>query len=212
MEFEAQPFSSTEIQFQLKSNETTLKSYPFPFVFRIGYRLHSDVLEVSYEVSNPDFKPIYFSVGGHPAFRVPLLPQTEYEDYFLEFNEEETKPRWPISPDGLITKTPEPLLRQSTMLPLTRSLFLRDAIVMKNPSSSMVSLRTDKSPRGLDLDFGEFPYLGIWAAKNADFVCIEPWEGIADSVDSDQQITGKEGIQKLEGGAVFLKTWKARFY
>ena len=43
---------------------------------------------------------------------------------------------------------------------------------------------------------GEFPFLGIWSVKDADFICLEPWCGIADSVNSNQQLEYKEGIEK----------------
>ena len=65
---------------------------------------------------------------------------------------------------------------------------------------------------GLNFNFSQFPYLGIWAAKNADFVCIEPWCGIADSVDSNQQIKDKEGINKLNGEEIFERSWNVSFY
>ena len=169
-------------------------------------------LRVSYHVSNISSADMFFSVGGHPAFKVPLIGGTFYEDYYLEFNEEETTPRWPISKDGLIEKIPQPLLHQTNMLPLTKELFLKDAIVLKKPTSSVVTLRSDKTAHGFDFDFGDFPYLGIWAAKNADFVCIEPWCGIADSVDTNQQLIDKEGINKLSSGEIFERSWVAAFF
>ncbi len=62
------------------------------------------------------------------------------------------------------------------------------------------------------MDFPGFPFLGIWAAPGADFVCIEPWCGIADSVDSDQQLTNKEGINQLQPGGLFEKTWTLNLF
>ena len=49
--------------------------------------------------------------------------------------------------------------------------------------------------------------MGIWNAKDADFVCIEPWCGIADSVAATGDLEEKEGINSLEPGAVFERTW-----
>jgi galactose mutarotase-like enzyme len=57
------------------------------------------------------------------------------------------------------------------------------------------------------MDFPGFPFLGLWAAPGGDFVCIEPWCGIADSVDSNQQYTDKEGIEQLQPGGIFERTW-----
>ena len=62
------------------------------------------------------------------------------------------------------------------------------------------------------MEFPGFPFLGIWAAPGADFVCIEPWCGIADSVDSNQQWTTKEGINRLEAGGAFERTWTLQVF
>ncbi|HLK27659.1 MAG TPA: aldose 1-epimerase family protein [Puia sp.] len=211
-EFEAENNKKDSITFLLRSNPTTLQNFPFEFELRIIYSLLENSLRVNYEVKNTSVNEMYFSIGGHPAFKVPLKEDENYNDYYLEFNEEETKPRWPISKDGLIETVPEPLLQQTNVLPLSKELFLKDAIVLKNLTSSIVTLRTDKSSHAIDFDFGDFPYLGIWAAKNADFVCIEPWCGIADGVDSNQQLVDKEGINQLHAGSIFQRSWIARFY
>ena len=33
---------------------------------------------------------MYFSVGGHPAFKCPVYQDEHYDDYFLEFEHIET--------------------------------------------------------------------------------------------------------------------------
>jgi galactose mutarotase-like enzyme len=212
MEFVLESQAADETSLLLCSNEQTMINYPFEFEFRVHYKLNGNSLRVFYDVKNISSEPLFFSVGGHPAFKLPLVEGTNYDDYFLEFNENETSPRWPISKDGLIETVPEPLLVDTTILPLSKSLFSKDALVFKHPSSSMVSIKSEKTEHGLDFDFSGFPYLGLWAAKNADFVCIEPWCGIADSVNSNQQLTEKEGINKLAGGKDWQRSWTVSFY
>jgi galactose mutarotase-like enzyme len=206
-EFRATQINDEAIVFLLTSDEETLKHFPFLFEFRVSYSLSANDLEVGYDVKNRGEGDMFFSVGGHPAFALPLVDETTYEDYYLEFNEDETKPRWPISKEGLIEKAPVPLLKGSNVLPLTKKLFLNDALVLKYPTSSIVSIKSEKTSHGVDLNFSGFPFLGIWAAANADFVCLEPWCGIADSVDSDMQLTDKEGINKLIPGGTFHRKW-----
>jgi galactose mutarotase-like enzyme len=200
------------LEFSLTEDEETLARYPFRFEFRIQYQLKYEELAVSYLVHNSGDKEMYFSVGAHPAFKLPLVSGTKYEDYYLEFNSPEDSGRWPISPDGLIEAEPVPLLNNSRRLKLTKELFEKDAIVFKNLHSDKVELASGNTGRGVEMSFTGFPYLGIWAAKNADFVCIEPWCGIADSVQADQQLVHKEGIQKLAPGGNFNRTWTARFF
>jgi len=206
-EFEVTDQSSENIIFSLKSNGETLKQYPFNFLFDIIYRITGNCLQVSFQVTNTGHDVMYFSVGGHPAFKLPLEAATVYEDYFLEFSEIENAGHWPISPDGLIEEAPLPLLDNTKMLPLNKQLFQKDALVFKDLRSDKVSLRSVKTPRCINFTFTGFPYLGIWAAKNADFVCIEPWCGIADSVHSDQQLINKEGINRLDPRNIFKRTW-----
>jgi galactose mutarotase-like enzyme len=211
-EFAVETQSADAITFLLFSDEASLKVFPFAFELRVGYRINAGALTTTYTVTNPDKVPLYFSVGGHPAFNVPLAPGTVYTDYYLEFDQTEQAPRWPISKDGLIEREPLPLLNGARKLPLTKELFAKDALVFKGLNSSSVTLRSDRTERGLTLQFPGFPFLGIWAAPGADFVCIEPWCGIADSVDSNQQWTEKEGINRLEGGASFIRSWTLKVF
>jgi len=212
MDFMVTAQTSSSAQFTLQSNEITFSKYPFSFRFDVIYSLKADKLVVNYKITNTGNDSLYFSVGGHPAFKVPLINDTVYNDYYLEFNKPETTGRWPISKDGLIESSPAPLLNNKNRLSLSKELFYNDALVFKNLVSDRISLRSEKITNGLEFDFAGFPYLGIWAAKNADFVCIEPWCGIADSVTSDQQIVDKEGINKLGAKEIFERSWSVRTF
>jgi galactose mutarotase-like enzyme len=211
--FEVEIQDAGAIGFLLCSSPSTRLNFPFDFELRITYQLSDQTLKTAYSVRNPatagddSTEDLYFSIGGHPAFACPLVPGTAYEDYWLGFEKKETAPRWPISKDGLIEKQPQPLLKDSDRLPLSKDLFASDALVFKHLASSAITLRSAKTPRGLRMDFPGFPFLGLWAAKNADFVCIEPWCGIADGVGSDQQLTQKEGIIRLAQGEQFDRAW-----
>ena len=174
----------------IDSDAATLEVFPFEFRFTITYSLQQDQLSVTYHIENTGTGEMYFSVGGHPAFKLPLTAGTAYDDYELQFNQVETADRWPISKEGLIEKTAKPLLQNTQILPLTKLLFNQDAIVLKHLRSDEVRLVSSKTQHGLRFLFTGFPYLGLWAAPGADFLCIEPWCGIADSVDGNRQLAG----------------------
>jgi galactose mutarotase-like enzyme len=212
MEFRVEKQSVKEITMLLVSNEETRLNYPFDFEFRIRYQLLGDELSTEYQVSNTGTENLYFSVGGHPAFRLPLTRDTGFDDYYLQFDERENLPRWPISNEGLIQAQPVPMLEDANRLNLRKSLFYKDALVFKYPGSSVISVRSGKTSHGIEFQTGEFPFLGIWSAKDADFICIEPWCGIADSVESDQQIEHKEGIEKCLPGKMFSRQWRVKVF
>jgi galactose mutarotase-like enzyme len=204
--------SFDSIGFSLQCDDETLFAYPFYFELKITYSLNRSELSVGYEVNNLMSDEMYFSIGGHPAFKVPLTPDTAYEDYFLEFNKTENSERWLVSPDGLIEERSVPFFKDDAVIPLRKELFQHDALVFKDLQSNRVSLKCTKHSHGLDFDFPGFPFMGIWAAKNADFVCIEPWCGIADNVNTDQQLKNKEGIIRLDKKESYKKEWKVSFW
>ncbi len=198
--------------FLLTSDEERLNVYPFHFAFRLHYALKDNTLSVTYDVHNRADSNIYFSVGGHPAFRLPLVENTEYNDYFIELDTVETSGRHPLSKDGLLEVLTNPFLENTNKIPLHPSLFYEDAVVLKHLKSNTMAIRSDKTPHGLRMTFDGFPYFGIWAAKNAPFVCLEPWCGIADSVNTTQDLTEKEGINKLAKGERFERTWTIELF
>jgi galactose mutarotase-like enzyme len=204
--------TENKIVFFQRDTVSSLKKYPFRFELRLIYELIDDTLCTTYEVRNLGQEPLYFSIGGHPAFKAPLAKNLKYEDYYLAFDQHETTDRWPISKDGLIESVSQPFLRNEKRIPLTRTLFANDAVVLKQLRSKKISLRSDQDAHGLDFEFDGFPFLGLWAAKNADFVCIEPWCGIADHVAHNHQLTEKEGIEKLDAGETWLRRWKVKFF
>ncbi len=201
-----------EAVFTLVDDEETRAVYPFQFRFRLKYSLFEDTVSLTYEIFNPSAEDLYFSVGGHPAFRAPLVEDTSYEDYRLEFDSLENQPRWPVTKDGLIGSVPQPLLDNSNTIQLTRELFNQDALVLKSLRSGTVTLKSDRTPHGVKFDFTGFPFLGIWAVKGASFVCIEPWCGIADAENASGDFTNKEGINRLAAQDSFTRTWSASFF
>lgn len=206
-EFSLVESTESSLLFSIKSDESTLAVYPFHFEFLIQYQINKVELGVTYIVKNPTSETIFFSVGGHPAFNVPMFEGDEYSDYQLVFETKESAGRWPITDEGLIGQTPTPLLNDSDTIALSKDLFQKDAIVLKNLKCDSVKLISTKNNRGINFNFASFPYLGIWAAKNADFVCIEPWCGIADSVNSNQTLVNKEGINQLCGDCFWERKW-----
>jgi galactose mutarotase-like enzyme len=191
------------LTFALASSPKTLAFYPFPFRLEITYSLHDNSLETSYRVVNPGKEDLYFSIGAHPAFNCPLLPEEKFEDYILVFEKPETLNRYLLD-QGLQNGRTQPLLQEDQQLPLHYGLFEQDAIVFKAMASQKITLKTPKHGHGLDFAFQHYPYFGIWTkGPGAPFVCLEPWHGIASRVGDSGELTEKEGILKLEAGDSF---------
>ncbi|MDP9081012.1 MAG: aldose 1-epimerase family protein [Bacteroidota bacterium] len=189
--------------FSLPSCENTLKVYPYKFDFQVLYTLIENAVRLTFKLISHDKKTIYFSVGGHPAFSVPFNAGEKYEDYYIEFETEEKLVTHLLSKDGFFNGETHPVSTPKNRLYLTRDLFKDDALVFKNLKSREVCIKSDKHEQSLSVEFPHFNYLGIWAKPGADFVCIEPWLGCADTIDKHVDISQKEAIQQLKPGHVF---------
>jgi galactose mutarotase-like enzyme len=207
-EFELVEEHEDKLVFELKQNEATLAQYPYEFSLLVAYKLIGSRLEITYLIRNDDSETLYFSVGGHPGFNVPLYPQEQYTDYYIEFEHEETLSRYLLSEQGLLTGDTARVLDQERILPLQHELFQKDALVFKNTKSDRLQLGSHTNPLRLEITFQGFPYLGIWAkASGAPFVCIEPWCGVASSEGDTGKLEEKEGVQHLGPKQVFERTF-----
>lgn len=190
--------------FRLRFDEETLKSYPYKFEFQVIYHLKGRTLEILYKVINMDTGDIYFSVGAHPAFNVPMVSGEKFEDYSISFDgQKEELFTHQLSDDGLFNGETAAVPLKNSQLDLDYNLFKKDALVFKHIEAKSVTLKSNKSSKFIKLEYPHFEYLGIWTKENAPFVCIEPWLGIADSEGEQKDFTQKEGIQKLRHGHVF---------
>ena len=129
--FKAFQTSGTSVIFTLTSDESTLVVYPFSFVFKVEYKVEATRLLCTYIVENADRKIMYFSVGGHPAFNVPLQSNLRYTDYSLKFNNDNVLNRYLLH-NGLTGDDTETILLHNNELQLQPSLFYADAIVLKH--------------------------------------------------------------------------------
>lgn len=207
MEFEIESQSASEIVFSLSSNEETLKRYPFDFKLFLKYTLANHGISCSYIVSNTGNQDLLFSIGAHPAFATPVTAEIKYEDYFLRFNADDELPYYKIK-DNLISDELVQLPLAEKTLNLKPELFYEDALVFKSLKSNNITLQNKINANGLNFNFEGFPYFGIWAAKDANFICLEPWAGIADGINHDQQLAHKEGIERLSPAEQWQRSWK----
>lgn len=201
--FKLMELSESKAVFVLKSDETTLKMFPFQFEFLIGYHLKGNQLECSYEVINIDTKPMFFQLGGHPAFTVPFLPEEDYEDYYIEFENAEDSERAHINNDGFFDGRRTLILDNSNCFQLEKDMFNDDAFIFKDLVSRTVTVRSANHTHYLSVHFSDFSYLGFWAKVNAPYLCIEPWLGCADTAGEEVEFSAKERITALEEGERF---------
>lgn len=199
--------TTDKVGLRLVSDHETREVYPFEFELVITFSVKGNAICITHEVKNTGPDTMFFSLGGHPAFRCPLMAHEKWEEYQITFEQTETDVTWQISPDGLIGKNTRPVLNNQNVLPLSDNIFDNGALIFKNLKSRKAWLSHKKQGEIIGVEFTDFPYLGLWSKPGAPFVCIEPWHGIADSVDADGQLSHKEGIIALPAGEDVTKRY-----
>ncbi len=196
------------VVFSLKSSERSLEIFPFDFELQITYKIDNEKVTTRYTVINSSVNELKFSIGAHPGFVCPMEENESFDDYYLEFEEQEKLERHLLNCEtGLFTGETDLLGERSSTLNLDYTPFLKDAIVFKNLKSTWIKLKSKKSSYCLTFTFENFPFFGIWTKENAPFICLEPWCGLADSEDSSQEYDQKEGINYLSAGEKFVREY-----
>ena len=208
--------NAVRLVLRLDADERTLACYPFVFTLLIVYELEGDSLRITYEVTNGGKEEMYFGIGGHPGFQVPLEDGLSFGDYFLEFETaaEQMPVRVGFSPACFLNGKDEPYpLQGGSRIPLGHELFDDDAIVLSGTPKTVV-LRSEKGSRGVRVRFPGMPYIGFWHAvkKPAPYVCIEPWSSLPSRQDVVEELSEQPGLIHLEGEGVYRNTWSIQIF
>ncbi|EQB1420970.1 aldose 1-epimerase family protein [Listeria monocytogenes] len=197
------------VRFELDADEDSLAVYPYKFKLSIIYTIEKNTVAVSYEVENTDNKRIYFSIGAHPAFNLPLTDGTTFEDYYLDFGTEENLETLCLEGPYRSGEIKKVVDKPAQYLPLSYDLFKNDALVFEALKQKEMTIKSDKTPHFVKVSFPEFPFVGVWTAKpGTPFLCIEPWYGIADGAGESVELRDKAGIEHLEPEAVFASEYE----
>ncbi|EDO0429305.1 aldose 1-epimerase family protein [Listeria monocytogenes] len=197
------------VRFELDADEDSLAVYPYKFKLSIIYTIEKNTVAVSYEVENTDNKRIYFSIGAHPAFNLPLTDGTTFEDYYLDFGTEENLETLCLEGPYCSGEIKKVVDKPAQYLPLSYDLFKNDALIFEALKQKEMTIKSDKTPHFVKVSFPEFPFVGVWTAKpGTPFLCIEPWYGIADGAGESVELRDKAGIEHLEPEAVFASEYE----
>lgn len=199
MEFSYDKRSDAQVVFELNESEETKVNYPFDFKLLIAYTLMDNELVMEYFVRNQSEEVLPFSIGAHPAFAI----DGNFEDFSLQFNKDDIFETHQLENESFNGKTII-VPSENNAISLNYTLFEKDALVFKQLKSNEIILKL-RDKNILKVNFDHFPYLGIWTKKNAPFLCIEPWCGLADENTHNGNLEDKEGINHLPASEDFLR-------
>lgn len=199
--FEKGKVTEDEAVFLLHDSEETQRRYPYQFTLMIGYRLEGNRVTVTYRVENHSDGVMPYSLGGHPAFNLPLNGEGSYEDYRITL---QPKPvnlaYYEMDPPPYMSgrKLPLAALHEGE-IPIRRELFGAGLVIDVEGAVEQVTLSSPKAKHGVTLHIREFPYLCLWTEEGveAPFICVEPFHGMADEAGKAGSLEEKRGINLL---------------
>lgn len=203
-EFSTESAEQNKASFILASNDRTRLSYPFEFELTVSFTLEGRKLITEYSVKNTDMGQIYFSLGAHPAYNVKLGGK-------IVFEKKEKFVSLVANTNSLICGTKR-FAEDGREITLEENTFVDDALIFEAPKSTEASVVSPGGKTLVKMTFGKIPYLLLWAKPGADYVCIEPWNGIPDNTGDPRRIQDKKGIVTLEPGKEFRFVTTAEFF
>jgi galactose mutarotase-like enzyme len=203
--------SAGAVTFRTAYSDVTMRQYPFPFIFELSYRLDDDQLHIEFLVRNVGGEEMYFGLGGHPGFRVPISGGETFEDYFLAFPAAESISQILMSDACLTTGETRafPLGGETGReLELRHGLFDHDAIVLEGTGGRVV-LKSHGSGRGVEVASPDMNYLGLWHTPRTDapFVCIEPWTSLPSRDGVIEELSEQKDLIALAADGEYRNTW-----
>lgn len=183
---------------RLTDDATSRAVYPFAFALELAYALAADALSMTVTLANPGPASLPASVGTHPAFRWPLRDGVPKPAHRLEFAAAEPAPVRRLQ-GGLLLPDALPSPIHGRTLALSEALFADDALILDHPASRSVRYLADGGP-SVEVAWEGFREFGIWSKPGADFLCLEPWHGMASPVGFDGEFAAKPGLLHLAPG------------
>ncbi len=194
-EFEVEKHTDNSLVLLLKSNDEIKAMYPFDFEFRVCFTVKDGAVEVAFSTTNIGTGDMYYTTGAHEGYSCP----EGIEAYDVVFDKEEDLYRTVLN-GNLIEHKTEKVETDGRALHMKYSHMDNDCLMFYSPISRGVRLLNRNTGKGVRVEFEDFSHLVLWTKKGAPYLCIEPWNGVPDRVDSDMDITHKESMFKLEAG------------
>ena len=160
--------SGAAIELTLAPNGLTKFVYPFDFLLTMRYTLTGSKATLALTVENTGDKTLPFSVGFHPYFGVTKLENVSFAIDAATCSEN-AKGEQPAAP---------------AQITLTQKADAADSIRLLTGVKSPMTLTDAGNGHKVTVSFDEASFGNgvLWQQNAENFVCMEPWNGWANSV------------------------------
>lgn len=218
MEFSCIEESDNMLAFQVQDTKETKKYYPFSFALTIIYKIQGRKLEVIWKVENKNTDTMYFTIGGHPGFNVPILENTCQTDYKLLFKNKGALEYCKVhgtsgtANEKKVYKLPLEPYGKYEGCNITENMFEQDALIFDHSQLSCVGIGYPDGTPYIIMDCTGFTNFGIWSLPGAPYICLEPWMGRCDNYGFSDDISKKPDIVALKPEETFEHEYSVTIY
>lgn len=206
-EFETLDKSATSLTLVMRDTRETRKMFPYRFRLKVTYSVEGDTVYQKFDVINDGDRTMYFSLGAHPGFFCPIVLGEKPENYVLRFDCAQNIKEIIKDPASvLLTHEDKPFL-SGTDIPLSNGFFDNGPMVLKDVAANSVTLLSLESGRFVEMGIKDFPFMTLWGrGGRMQIICVEPWCGTSDYVDTDFQWEKRYGNESCGVGERFTRT------
>jgi galactose mutarotase-like enzyme len=168
--------SESHVVLSIRSDTTTLASYPWRFSANVTYSIGARSLEIRFDIANEDASPMPFALGLHP--------------YFLVRDKTSARMATPAS------RAYDNVSKHDVMFggfDFTRG---EVDLHLLDHGSSSAQLDADGGTIAIECS-PEFTRWVIWTLPGKDFICVEPWTAPGNALNSG------ESLLELAPGATY---------
>lgn len=215
MDFECVEVTENAITHKLVATEETKEKYPFDFELFVTHKLDENnprILHIIWDVVNKGEDMMYYSIGGHPAFTLPVEKSEDRKEYFLEFPNRESIDYISVNLENGFVQPDKvyPLALDGGFVQFFEK--IHDTLIFDYQDIESVRIsRPDKTPY-VTMTCEQFPMFGIWAKRTGNFICLEPWVGRADDDGFTGTLDEKIGMAKLNAGEKKTISYSVEFH
>lgn len=162
--------NSAKIILGLKSNEKTLKVYPFEFELIFSYELKGNQLIINQYYENKSEETMPFSAGFHPYFWCTDKSKLELNIPANQYRTKGGEKTYPF--DGNLDYTQEEI-----------------DIAFTEINQQTASFSDKKRNLTVSLNYSNFfSTLVFWTLNDKDYICLEPWSSPRNGINTKKQI------------------------
>lgn len=193
MDFTCAEETVTSVTHCLSATDWTKEHYPYDFRLSVTHRLEGKQLFIAWGVENRGANQMYFSIGGHPGFLMPM--GVRKEDCRIVFPGENTLRYRNASKTGYALPDMKTISLNEGCIPYQED--IPDTWIFEDEQVKRVGIMLPDGKPCVMLHCDQFPMLAVWANPNGPFICLEPWFGRTDDEGFQGTIDQKKAIQSL---------------